>query len=274
MATDLTRYNERLAKLADQYTSAERSGGDFVSIRGGVLTVDDTALPGNQMCVIVLDAVKERTFYATKYDANAEFNLPPVCYAFGRLGEDDSEIGPHESMQAGLHYFKPQSDVCQTCPHNEWGSSDTGRGKACGERRRLAIIPAGYYEPKPRSRDLDLHLIEDVDHFEEVEIGFLKLPVMSVKEWARYVSQLGAQHRIPPLGAVTRIYVEPDPQSQFRVKFEFLDFVNQDLLDTILRRHDEASERIVWPYNAPSQADIDAANGNGSKRSARRRVGR
>jgi hypothetical protein len=36
----------------------------------------------------------------------------------------------------------PQNTICATCPRNAWGSAPNGgKGKACGDHRRLAVVP-------------------------------------------------------------------------------------------------------------------------------------
>lgn len=249
--TALTRYEERFAQEAERYAGAETATGRFLSLKGGILTFDDQPMPGNQACVIVLDSVLERTYYASKYDPDAERNKPPVCYAFAHPG-DEEEVGPHPSMQADLSYFKPQSDRCRDCAHNAWGSADTGRGKACGERRRLAILPAGYYKPRKGSRDFDLEIFTDLDYYSKTDIVYMKLPVTSVPLWAKYVTGLNTNHRRPPFGAITRIYVEPDQKSQFKVHFELLELLPPEAFETIFRRHEEAHGAIVFGYTPPS----------------------
>lgn len=249
MSKEVTKYDEAFAAMAQQYAGTEQAGGSFLSTKGGVLTFDDEALPGNQMCVIILDVVRERTYYTTKYSADSENNLPPKCYAFGRT---DDEMAPHESMQVDRSYFEPQNDECRGCPHDDWGTADTGRGKACSERRRMAIIPAGYYVPKKGSRDFDLHMFDEIDHYKTADIAFLKLPVTSVKDYARFVNQLSSSHRRPPMGVITRVYLEPDPKSQFRVKFEMLELLPDELFTTIMERHEEAKNGIVFGYPPPS----------------------
>lgn len=250
----VTPWDERFAAMAEAYAGEEHVGGDFLSTRGGVLTFQDEPLPGNQMVVVILDVVTERTFYADKFDASAERNDPPICYAFGRMDgtEDLDELGPHISMQSDLSYFKPQNDLCKTCPHNEWGSSDTGRGKACSERRRMALLPAGYYQPKRGSRDMELHLYDEIEHYQNADIAYLKLPVTSVKDWARYVTDLASRLRRPPMGVISRVYLEPDPKSQFRVKFDMLEELPEELYETIMQRHEEAKNGIIFPYRAPT----------------------
>lgn len=261
--TALTPWDEQMARLGAEYADTEQQSGTFLSTKGGILTFQDEPLPGNQMAVVILDVVRERTFYTEKYDPMQEHNLPPVCYAFGRT---DDEMAPHPSMQAGPDYFIPQNDVCATCPNNEWGSSDTGRGKACSERRRIAMLPAGYYQPKRGSRDFDLHLFTDTEHYESADIAYLKLNVMSVKDWARYVTHLSSAHSRPPFGVVSRVYLEPDPKSQFRVKFEVLELLPPELFETIYARHEEAKESIVFGYPPPSAEAVAGRGGRSARR--------
>jgi len=264
----VTKYDERFAQMADAYAGEEQVGGDFLSTRGGILTFQNEPLPGNQMVVVILDVVMERTFYAEKYDPSAEHNSPPVCYAFGRMDgtEDLDELAPHVSMQSDLTYFEPQNDICKTCPNNEWGSSDTGKGKACAERRRMALLPAGYYQPKRGSRDMELHLYDEIEHYQNADIAYLKLNVMSVKDWARYVTDLASRLRRPPMGVITRVYLEPDPKSQFRVKFDMLEELPEELFETIMERHEEAKNGIIFPYRAPSGERETTAGRRGVRR--------
>lgn len=263
MGKSVTRYDERFAKEAEKWAEQEKPTGEFISVRGGTLAFQGDPMPGNQMCVIILNAVKERKYFTHDYDPTAEFNRPPVCYAFGtpisnvaRGESEEDEMGPHESMQSDLDYFEPQNDICKTCPNNEWGSSDTGRGKACGERRRIAVIPAGIYKSRPKSRDFDLEIIEDPEHYETADIAYLSIPVMSVKDWARYLATLGGIRR-PAYAVITRVFVEPDPKSQFRVKFEVLEEVPEELIDVIDYRVEEAGRGIVFGYTAPSGSQDD-----------------
>jgi len=194
MGQEITSYDAQLAEMAARYAEQEQlSGGTFLSTRGGTLSFGDTVMPGNQACVIVLDAVKENTYYPDDFDPDTP--AAPRCYAFGR---DNDVMGPHPSMQLDLNYFKPQAVDCSGCSFNEWGSADKGRGKACQNRRRLALVPAGYYSPKRGSRDFDLEIFTDPDHYKKSDIAFIKLPVLSVKNWSKYVTQIANSiHRTP-----------------------------------------------------------------------------
>ncbi len=252
--TALTTYDERWAQDAQRVAAAEpMTGGTWLSIRGGTLMLGEEALPGNQAALIILDSNAENTFYGTKY--NPQDPQPPICYAMGRDGAPMFPDIPN--MSKAQDYFIPQHIVqgailgCEGCPMNEWGSAAEGRGKGCQNRRRLAVIPAGFYTPRRGSRDFDLHLFDKPDDLAGSEVAQLKLPVTSVKNWATYVHQLSATHRRPPHGVVTRLSVVPNQKSQFEVLFEPIELVPDDFADVIFRRRDTQVALPLQGYQPP-----------------------
>lgn len=249
MSNDLVNYNDQLAQMAAKLVQQEQiTAGTFLSAKGGTLSIGDEQLPGNQACVIALDAVAENTYYGSDYDADNP--AAPICYAFGRDGE---EMSPHPSMQVDLDYFKPQSSVCKDCQWNVYGSAEKGKGKACQNRRRLALIPAGFYTPKRGSRDFDLEVITDLQHYAQADLAFVKLPVTSVKNWSKYAQQIAATMNKHPLAVVTRLFLEPDPKFQYTVHFEMLDTVPDELIPILLKRYEEAQKLIVGGYKPPER---------------------
>lgn len=264
MSTALVPISQQWADQATQAIQEEPAGeGLWVSTKGGILAIGDDEMPGNQMYVVILDHYRENTYFDAKY--NPEVKLPPKCYAFGR-GADADEMGPHESMKASLSweggYFEPQHDTCIGCPMNEWGTADTGRGKACQNRRRLILLPAGYAAPKRGSRDFDVELFTDPAHYQTADEAQMKLPVTSSKEFSKYVSQLGAQHQRPPHGVLTRIYLEPHSGDQFHVKFEMVEEVPDDLAQIIMDRNAACRERDWRGYMPPEETTQQAKAGS------------
>lgn len=247
---EIVNYDKAWAEQAESYAQQEKlTGGTFLSTRGGTLSFGDEVLPGNQAAVIILDAVFENTYYGAKFDPDNA--AAPVCYAFAR--GDNSDMAPHPSMQTAPDYFIPQSSDCPSCPWNEWGSADQGRGKACQNRRRLALIPAGFYQGKRGSRDFDLEMFTDPKHFETAEIAFIKLPVTSVLLFSKYVNQLNSTIHRPPHGVVTRLFVEPDPKSQYKIYFEALEQVPDELAAIVMARHEEAVRGVIQGYQKPEE---------------------
>lgn len=257
MSTALVPISQQWAARAQQAQAEEPAQeGNWVSTAGGILAVGEEEMPGNQMYVVILDHYRENTYFDGRYDPNVK--SPPKCYAFGRdAGGDD--MGPHESMKSSLAWeggwFEPQHDTCKGCPMNEWGTADTGRGKACQNRRRLILLPAGYCTPKRGSRDFDVELFTDPAHFQTADEAQLKLPVTSTKEFSKYVTQLGAQYQRPPEGVVTRIYLEPHAGDQFHVKFEMVEEVSEDLAQIVMERADACRGREWRGYMPPEHTD-------------------
>lgn len=256
--TSLINYEERWAAEAKAVVAAEPlTAGTWLSVKGGQLAIGEQVLPGAQAAVIVIDSIRENTFYGARYEA--ENPLPPVCYALAR---DTDELFPHLDMQKDLNYFKPQhwkgGQVvgCEGCPNNEWGSADQGRGKACQNRRRLSVLPAGFYQPKRGSRDFTLELFDDTKHYETAEAAFMKLPVTSVANWSKYVNQVAQNVRRPFFGVVTRIHVEPNAKTQYEVQFEMIDLIPDELADTVMKRHTAAREQALVGYAPPTEEQL------------------
>lgn len=234
----IANWDEELAKYAEQSAAMEANvgGGNFFSLRGGILALNEVALPNNQMAVIILDSVIENAFYEGKYDAD---NItPPTCFAFGR---DDLTMAPHETVVAK---GQDQHRTCNGCPMNAYGTADQGRGKACGNRRRLGMIPAGTLDNAGR-----FTMFDDSDQFDTGAVAFMKLPPTSLKGYAGFVKQVAGALKRPPFGIFTRVRVMPDPKSQFKVVFEPLAPVPNNLMATMFKRHEEVKATIEVPYN-------------------------
>ena len=232
---EVATWDEQLAQYADQAATMEANtgGGQFFSVRGGILTFQDAPLPNNEMAVIILDTIFENVYYEGRYDPDTP--MSPTCFAFAR---DEAELEPHVIVSdAGQDQ---STDGCKSCEHNEWGSAETGKGKACRNTRRLAMIPAGQFD-----RNGDLELLDDIA---SAGIGFMKLPVTSVNGYASFVKQIAGTLRRPPFGIITRVSVVPDPKTQFKVLFEPIDKVDDSMVEDILARVEEAKTLIDFPY--------------------------
>lgn len=248
------RWDEELARQAQLTLSTEESTatGAFFGLKGGILTFDKLPIPGNQMAVIVVDALLENIHFAGEYDPDVV--AAPTCFAFGRL---EKELRPHQVV---VEAAQAQSESCQTCPHNVFGSADKGRGKACRNTRRLALIPAGTLDAAGKFIPFT-----KTEQFSTSVIGFMKLPVTSVKAYSAYVKQLAAVMRRPPHAVVTKIVVVPDKDTQFKVLFEPLGNVSDVLLEVVMKRHEEAAVLIGTPYSL-SQPDEESATRGARKK--------
>lgn len=260
MGTAVEKYKARMAKKAENYAKEEKTTESFISLKGGKLKFGEEELPGNEMLVVILDAIHENTFFPGVWDPDV--TLPPKCFAFGRAAD---EMEPHDNVpepdteEGDNSYFEMQSEWCDECPHNEWGSAEKGRGKACANRRRLAVIPAGRFIPgKTKRAAPEMEVFEDPQHFREADIAFLKLPVTSTKAWSKYVHMLNKEHQVPPFAVLTHIWLENDEDTSFKVCFDMVEVVDsEDLLEILFKRNEEAEGVIEQPYGEPTAEDLE-----------------
>jgi len=225
-----------MARQADVAAGMEAStgGGQFFSTRGGILSFNDMPIPGNRMAVVIADAALENVFYEGKFDAATP--KPPTCFAFGR---DEAAMAPHETVVAA---GQAQAATCGECPLNEWASAETGRGKACRNTRRLALVSAGELD------DRGAFTPYEDRHFETSPLAFLKLPVTSVRGYSTYVKQIAGALRRPAYGVFTEVKVVQDAKTQFRILFSPLGSVPASLMSAVSARHSEAEKSIEFPY--------------------------
>lgn len=233
--TGVTLWQDQMREAAKKQAATETITGSFraVSTRGGILSVDDVAMPNNEMRCVILMAVHENQFYSGAFNPNV--TQIPTCYAFAGEDDDADAMTPHEESA------EPQAASCTECPLNEMGSADTGRGKACKNIRRLALVTED--------------AMDSAEAFEEAEVRTLKVPVTSVKLLAKHINRLSEEMERPTWGVVTLIKVVPDAKSQFKVQFTFESLVNfdQPLYDAMQRKRGELSKEMVAPYQAPSE---------------------
>lgn len=243
----LVRWEEQLAKDADIAANMEANagGGQFFSLKSGVLSWQDAPLPDNQMAVIVLDHIFETVYYAGEYDKDNPQG--PVAFAFGR--EEATLTWHKDSDPEFAGKLCKDSEVCQ------WGTAEKGRGKAAKETRRLALIPAGNFV------NGKFKLLDDEQHYLDTPVGYMKLPVTSVKGFAGFVKQVAGALRRPPHGIITKVKVIPDGKDQFKVLFEPIQNVPDELMGAIMKRREEVMQVIDFPYQPNEDREKPAGRG-------------
>lgn len=238
-------------ELANYATKALKTE-DSVGGTGAMLTFDKGRMkfkgadvPDNKVEAIILDAMLENAFYIGKYDRNNP--QPPACYA---MGYDADEMAPDKDKVA-----EAQADSCGECEHNEFGTAETGRGKACKNTRKLAMIPAG--------AKLTPEFIK------EAELAFCRLPVTSGKNWGNHVRTIATQLNRPIFGVVTEITVIDDDKDQFKVVFKPLRELPESLMPALIARVKQAEKEVATPYKTVSIEELRAAAKAASKSSSK-----
>ena len=255
----LALYDEELAQLAQEAADQEANtgGGQFFSTRGGILAFAGAPIPNNEMVVIVLDSILVNAFYPGDFDPDAPQS--PTCYAFGR---NDKTMKPHADSE------EPVSEECEGCPNNEFGSASKGRGKACKNGRRIALLPAGNID-----RNGEFEAYEDEGEFAKGQVGFLNLAPTSINSYGAYVKQINAALKKPPLSVFTKVSLVPDPKAQFKVVFENLGPVSEDLVPVLLARFREVRPALEFPFpkaEAREEAPRRGATTRGAKQAPTR----
>jgi hypothetical protein len=211
-------WEAQLAADAAKAKDAEAStgGGSWLSTRNGILSFQNSPIPGGAIEVVVVDS-------------------PPVCYA---ISESDKDLVPAENV------MDRQADECRTCEQNVFGTSERGKGKACKNMRRLALLHTDYLKP---GADLDRAPL----------IG-LKVPPTSLIAWAEHVRKLANVFNKPPYCFITKITVTPDPKVQIRIAFELVAEVkDRKLLGAIYARRADAAGLLEVGYE-PAAAEPPA----------------
>ncbi len=213
-STAMTNPKERMSSMIEDQNLSEGGDGNFISVKGGEFSYRGTDL-GSELPVVILAFCQDYTFYDSKFDTDNP--KPPACFAVADVKPRD--LTPHEDAP------KPQADECDACELNEFGS-DGGKGKACRNHYRLAVIPA------------------DSD-FENAEIAFIRISPTGYRRFESYVKKLKNKHSIHPIGCVTELSFDPDVDYESIICTMQEEIVDDDTLNVLLNRYDEASSAVV-----------------------------
>lgn len=211
-------------------------GGDQIRVGQDkqFLLPDGTKHPGPLQLVIV-DFTTHRTFYDRDFDkANP---CPPACFAIALKPKD---MVPDKSSPVR------QSDACLGCPLNEFGSD--GNGKACKEKRMLAVIPA----------DADAN----------TDIAILATSVTALKAFDSYVNSVGASLGKMPYQIVTEVSFDPNLQYP-SLRFGNPQPASPDLVQTAFALRESARSRLLAPYDVSQYKPVQP-KGRAAAKPARR----
>lgn len=190
---------KEFAEAAHANMQAEKPNNKFISFKSGMLSYNDTPAKDNEILCVIVASAFENGWYPNKYDPNKI--VSPECWAISivedELAADAELVGDQQSIK------------CSDCALNQWGSNpEGGKGKACKNGRRLAIVLA--------------------DQLDEPDVLMARIPATSIANWSKYVNTLGNVVKRPPWGVLTKLKVVPDMKSQFKVTYQFMGLVGED----------------------------------------------
>lgn len=174
---------ERLAAKREKFADREKPGaGKQLGIRGKRFKFAGEDV-GSELPVIVLDYRFVNQYFTSAFDP--DHIVAPTCFA---IGVEEGELAPVDDSPEKQH------PTCAGCWANEFGSAPTGRGKACQNRRRVAVVSAvGIDKPG---------YVDTLDH---ENVAILSLGGTSIGAWKGHVNKVGKTLGLLPFQVVTRL---------------------------------------------------------------------
>lgn len=231
-----TNWQQQLAVHAKEGKSPKEKAltGDYISAKNGKFMLGNVKL-GTELDCVVIAFNFEKVYYDADYvEGEAQ---SPACAA---LSYDEDEMNISEGSP------NRQCDNCDDCWANEWESAKVGKGKACSDRRRLALVVAG--------KD------------DKMELKILNIPPTSLKNWKGYINEIDALGLHPMQCAVNISFDEESTAAQAPLLFEFVSEIKTEkALNLTASMLDEATKLIETEYDF---SNYDTSGGKKSKKKA------
>lgn len=189
--------------------------GRNITTANRVFNFPDGSTSADPFRAIVLDHRNINRYYTEAY--NPQEPKPPKCFA---INKDINEMAPDPEVVT-----EPQAETCADCALNKFGSAPTGKGKACRNQVRIAVV------------------LENSD--ETAEPMVMHLPPTALKGWASYYMKL-QQHGKLPFQVVTEIALDPNSPYQLPV-LTAVDVVDENRLG------------LIWQLRQDAEPYLDAA---------------
>lgn len=220
------KWDEILAKHATAAAALETPTTQNISVRGGYMTLNGVAVPNSELDCVIIASTFENQYYDPTKPFDPDNLQNPICFSMSLDGEE---------MVPDAKSVSVQNADCTTCPQMAWKSDPIRKkGKACKEKRKLAILPAGQ--------------MKDTNAIKKSELAVLAIPVTSVKNWSNYVNSLSEEHQRPPFAMLTTVRSRPHPRYQLEVTFELKGFVGEEFLGAVMDRIVPAQKLMMTPY--------------------------
>lgn len=131
MGTQVQSITDQIKReLANVRSTIAPPSGNTISTKSKLFHLPTGQTSRGPIQAVILDYRNYNRYYDTPY--NSMNPKPPACFAIAKHHE---ALAPHPGAE------KPQAEDCASCPHNQWNSDRNGKGKACTNMVRLAIVP-------------------------------------------------------------------------------------------------------------------------------------
>ena len=205
LAERFKKYVER-----DSATAGGVSGWPYIGTSNGIFNLGEDDNREVLEDVIILGAMYENAYYEGDYDPSKRD--APLCFA---LAETEEKLSPPESLGDARQSMQsdPAGPDCGDCWANQFGTAERGKGKACKNVRRLALLPGDELTPK---------------FLTKVDGAMLRLPVTSVKAYSQFVNKVTKALGVPLFMMRVNITITPDRGTQFKIDFDPADWIETE----------------------------------------------
>lgn len=229
--TALVKWEEELAGFAETTAAGITVGeGKFISFKGGRMSFGGADIPDDEFNGIIVGWTHHNAYYDPNIDYDPENPQSPICYAFG---QDEDEMSPHADSK------EPQCASCKDCEFSKFESAARGKGKACKNTFRLAIIAES-----------------DLEDVENAEVVYLSVPPTSLKNFGNYLAKDLKALKRPHWFVKTLVSRVPDDKTQFRVTFKHVENIEDgELYEPLKALWTKTMEGIEFPYQEREAAE-------------------
>ena len=181
-------------------------------------------IPDGELRCVVVGWVHAFAYYDPDVRYDPKNPQSPLCYSFGVEEED---MVPHEEAP------DKQCGSCAECPFNQFESAKVGKGKACKNMIRLALIAES-----------------DLENIDTAEVVYASISPKSLKNWLVYAKKTCAQGlKRPHWSVITNMARIPDDESQFRVTFKMEEVIeDSSLFGPLKELWEKTMADIDFPY--------------------------
>lgn len=213
---EIEAQKEAKAEMAKEVTGMARIQHDNHGLK-----IDGQKVKDNKLPVIVIDYIFTKQYFSKPFKPGE--GGTPDCYAYGDV---EAEMKPHPQAK------DPQHDQCVGCPHNAFGTARQGRGKACSDVRKLAVIMQN----------------DDPDSVAGAEVRALSIPPGSLKNWGKYLRTIPD---ITPTGNVRFVLTElgwEEGEPAYTLTFKAVDRLTKEMAQAVKARRERARADLTQPW--------------------------
>lgn len=241
----ITNWDEELANAAKADAAKEKLTSPKIVIPlNGKMMIAGQEAANNSISAVILGSTQVKTYYSSGYDPDDI--TPPDCYA---IAEEEKDLVPADNVIARQH------PTCAGCPKNQFGTAEkangkVGRGKACGDKRRLLVIA---------SNDL-----KDENSIRAAETYIASVSATSLKGWALFVKGIRDNYQRPAWALITELGVIPI-KTWFGWSFKPVSMISNDLLPAIKAKRESGREQLFNGWDKPAEKGPEAPTEHSTK---------